>query len=312
MVAVERDEGAGQPGGRRRVWPSRRSVLIAGASGLGIAAFATGTATGTLPFSTAVQRALGVASPSPITQPGVAKVERVWSQARHREVDLVTLLPSRTMPQWLPMSLLLHGLHGTARVAAPTGTLAELSSQVARGAVPAFGLIAVDGGDNYWHENRPGDDPMGMLLNEIPQWLHRRGLGGTNGLPFACMGMSMGGFGALLYARRRAERRQPVEALALLAPALITSWTEMSKRNAFHNAADWASMDPLLHADATQAVTTGVWCGTEDPFITGVRQFISETRPAVAYTARGKHGDSFNRTVVPNVVGFLGKHVPVA
>ena len=110
------------------------------------------------------------------------------------------------------------------------------------------------------------------------------------------MGMSMGGFGALLYARRRAERRQPVQALALLAPALITAWDEMSKRDAFHSAADWASMDPLRHLGAIQGVPTAVSCGTEDPFISGVRKFIADTHPVLAYTARGRHGDSFNRT----------------
>ncbi|WP_312871975.1 alpha/beta hydrolase [Amycolatopsis acididurans] len=295
-------------GGRRRF--SRRSVLIAGASGLGIAGFTAGTASGVLPFSAAVQRAMGVTSTTPVSQLGVAQVERVWSQARQRQVDLVTLLPSKSPPANLPMSLLLHGLHGRARTAAPTGTLAELSSQVARRAVPPFGLVAVDGGDNYWHENHPGDDPMAMLLEEVPQWLRRRGLGGADGQPFAVTGMSMGGFGAMLYARRRAERGRPVGALALLAPALILSWSEMAKRDAFHDEADWASMDPLKHLDATSGIPTGVWCGTEDSFITGVRRYVAATRPAVAYTARGKHGDSFNRTVVPSVVTFLGHHTP--
>ncbi|NIH84755.1 S-formylglutathione hydrolase FrmB [Amycolatopsis granulosa] len=295
---------------RRR--PSRRSVLIAGASGLGIAAFATGTATGVLPVSEAVQRVLGVTSSSPATQIGVAKVERVWSRYRNRMVDLVMLLPSKSPPPNLPMSLLLHGLHGRARTAAPTGTLAELASQVARKRIPPYGFVAVDGGDSYWHENVPGDDPMGMLLEEVPQWLRERGLGGADGLPFACTGMSMGGFGTLLYARRRAERREPAGALALLAPALILSWPEMSKRNAFHDETDWASMDPLKHLDATAGTPTAVWCGTEDSFVAGARRFIAATKPEIGYTAKGKHGDSFNRTVVPSMISFLGRHHPMA
>jgi hypothetical protein len=70
-------------------------------------------------------------------------------------------------------------------------------------------------------------------------------------------------------------------------------------------------MDPLRHVDATRSIPTGVWCGTEDDFIGGVRKFIAADYPAVAYTARGKHGDTVNRTVVASVVGFLGKHVPL-
>jgi S-formylglutathione hydrolase FrmB len=302
-----------EPERGRQASRGRRSVLIGGAVGLGLAGVASATATGAPPLGGAVQVALGVAPALPAPATGFTRVERIWSRFRHREVDLVTLLPSPDPGPNLPVSLLLHGLHGRARTAAPTGTVTELAAQVAGDAIPAFGFVAVDGGDDYWHQNHAGDDPMAMLLEEVPRWLHRRGLGGQGaspGLPFACTGMSMGGFGALLYARRRAARRQPVDALALFAPALITSWSEMSKRGAFHSASDWASMDPLRHLRATQAVPTGVWCGTEDPFIAGVRRFIAETRPAVAYTAPGKHGDSFNRTVVADVIGFLGRHAP--
>jgi S-formylglutathione hydrolase FrmB len=308
---VDGSEGSGaraRAGARR--WLSRRSVLIAGASGLGVAGLAAGAATGTLPFSNAMERVLGVAAPTPAIQLGTQTVERVYSAARGREVDLVMMLPTKSPPKGLPMSLMLHGLHGNARHCAPTGTLSQLGGDVGRHAVPAYGFVAVDGGDRYWHENTPGDDPMGMLLEEVPRWLKERGFGGADGLPFACAGLSMGGFGALLYTRRRIERRRPPAAVATVAPALITSWQEMSKRNAFHDAADWASMDPLRHIDATTSIPSGVWCGTEDDFIVGVRRYIKEARPAVAQTAHGKHGDAFNRTVVPNLISFLGKHVP--
>jgi hypothetical protein len=69
-------------------------------------------------------------------------------------------------------------------------------------------------------------------------------------------------------------------------------------------------MDPLRHVDVTKSIPTGIWCGTEDDFIGGVRTFIAADRPAVAYIARGGHGDQFNRTVVPGVVSFLGNYVP--
>ncbi len=293
-----------------RRWLSRRSVLIAGASGVAVAGLAAGTATGKLPFSQALQRALGVASSNPTTQLGSTRVERVYSAARGRMVDLVFLLPSKTPPRGLPMSLMLHGLHGNARSAAPTGTLKQLSSDVARKAVPAYGFVAVDGGDNYWHQVHPNDDPMAMLLEEVPQWLRARGFAGDTGQPFACTGVSMGGFGALLYSRRRVERRQPPAAVATLAPALITNWPEMEKRHIFTGMEDWVSLDPLRHIAETASVPNAIWCGTEDSFITGVRRYIDAAHPAVAHTAHGKHGDTFNKTVVPSLVSFLGKHVP--
>ncbi|GAB3159165.1 alpha/beta hydrolase-fold protein [Amycolatopsis stemonae] len=293
-----------------RRWLSRRSVLVAGASGLAVTGLAVGTATGKLPFSQALQRTLGVTSSNPTTQLGSTRVERVYSQARGRMVDLVFILPSKTPPKGLPMSLMLHGLHGNARNAAPTGTLKQLASDVARKAVPAYGLVAVDGGDNYWHEVHRGDDPMAMLLEEVPQWLKARGFAGDTGQPFACTGVSMGGFGALVYTRRRVERRQPPAAVATLAPALILSWQEMAKRHIFTGLNDWTALDPLRHIDETKSVANAIYCGTEDPFITGVRRYIDAAHPAVAHTAHGKHGDPFNRTVVPSLVSFLGKHVP--
>jgi S-formylglutathione hydrolase FrmB len=301
----EKDEPAVN---RRRV--SRRSALIAGASGLGVAGLAVGTATGAVPFSQALQRALGVASSTPVTQLGSVRVERVYSAARGRNVDLVFLLPSKKPPHGLPMSLMLHGLHGTARNAAPSGLLKQLASDVARKAVPAYGYLAVDGGDNYWHQVHPGDDPMAMLLEEVPQWLRARGLAGPDGLPFACAGVSMGGFGAMLYGRRRLERRQPPEAVAAISPALITSWPEMAKRHIFTGMTDWTALDPLRHLTALQGIPTAVWCGTEDSFITGVRRYIAATRPVIGYTAKGKHSDAFFHSVVPSLVSFVGKHLP--
>ncbi|MBB4689736.1 alpha/beta hydrolase [Amycolatopsis jiangsuensis] len=295
-------------GDRRRV--SRRSLLIAGASGLGVAGVAVGTATGVVPFSQALQRALGVASSTPVTQLGSMRVERVYSAARGRMVNLVFLLPSKHPPRGLPMSLLLHGLHGNARSAAPSGLLRQLGSDVARKAVRPYGYVAVDGGDNYWHPVHPGDDPMAMLLEEVPQWLRARGFAGPDGQPFACAGVSMGGFGAMLYGRRRAERRQPPAAIAAVSPALITSWPEMEKRRIFTGRTDWTALDPLRHPSALNGIPTAVYCGTEDRFITGVREYITATHPAVAYTAKGRHSDTFFRTVVPSLVSFLGKHLP--
>jgi S-formylglutathione hydrolase FrmB len=232
------------------------------------------------------------------------RVEHVYSAARHRDVTLAFYLPAGASPRGLPMSILLHGLHGDARHAA-IGDLADvLASAVAKGSVPAFGFVAVDGGDNYWHENSPGDDPMAMLLDELPGWLKERGYGE----PFAVTGVSMGGFGALLYARRRAERGDPIAATAAISPGLITTWPEMAKRKAFKNEGEWASLDPLRHLQATGPTALGVWIGDHDRFIDGTRQFIREVRPEVGTVKPGGHDDGFYRKVTPDVVQFLAKY----
>lgn len=297
---------ARQPDVRRRTLLTTLGIAGVAVTGFGVTASGTGTAS----VREALLRAAGVASPVPAGTRAVVQVDRVYSKARGREVDLLTMVPPGVPTKGLPMSILLHGLHGSARWASVGGMPEVLTSAVGRRAVPAFGFVAVDGGDHYWQENIPGDDPMAMLLEEVPKWLAERDLGGEDGMPFACTGVSMGGFGALVYARRRAERRQPASAIAAVSPGLLTSWQEMAKRRAFANAEQWAALDPLRHLDALGDVPIGVWIGDKDRFIEGTRKFIAGKRLAVASVTPGDHDDAFYRKVVPDVIRFLGKRVP--
>ncbi|WP_051899242.1 alpha/beta hydrolase [Sciscionella sediminilitoris] len=234
-------------------------------------------------------------------------VERVRSAARGRTVHLAITRPSGVNPERLPVCLLLHGLHGNAR-----GILPRLAPRMAAsmngGALTPFVFAALDGGDNYWHHARPTDDPMRMLLDEAPVWLAERGFQRT---PFAAAGVSMGGFGALLYARRRAERADPVRAVAAISPGLLLSWTLMRKRHAFSGAPQWADLDPLRHVDALRGIPTGIWCGTSDPFISGAQRFIAAAHPEFIHLAPGRHNARFWSSCVPSLLDFLGKYAPV-
>ncbi|MGQ0837981.1 alpha/beta hydrolase [Actinokineospora sp.] len=281
----------------------RRSLLVAGAAGLATASIAIGAhpALDVLAGATAA----GSAGPE-----SVVRTEQVYSAARGRAVDLVTVLPTELPAKNLPMCLFLHGLRGSARHATPTGLARSLVDGVARGELPPFGFAAVDGGDNYWHENHVGDNAMAMLLDEVPRWLRARGLGDAAGTPFGCAGVSMGGFGALLYARRRHELRAPLSAVAAISPGLLLSWREMSTRRAFKDHQEWAALDPLRNVDQLGKVPVGIWCGTEDHFIEGTRRFIRLAAPEHVHTAPGGHGDGFYRRIVPDVLAFLGRHAP--
>lgn len=311
------EDEPGRPGNSRG--PTRRAVLL---TGLSAAAAATAMGTGILqglsgrPVTDASRTQVGqpgghrhvIARPFPRTWERVVRVEKVHSRARGRQVQLMLVLPTRTPPAGMPMSLLLHGLGGSARGAAPIGLGARLSAEIKGGKVPPFGFIAVDGGNTYWHEHHRGDDPMAMLLDEVPKWLKQRGLGGTSGTPFACSGTSMGGFGALLYARRRAERGIPLAAVAGISPALMTSWEQARKRKAFHNEADWKSLDPLRHIGKTGGAHIAVWCGKSDGFVVGVRRFIDRAHPEIGYIGPGGHNEKFFSGRVPSLVSFLGDH----
>ncbi|GAA1218391.1 alpha/beta hydrolase-fold protein [Prauserella alba] len=237
--------------------------------------------------------------------------ESVFSRARGQYVGLVLILPPERPAQRLPMVAVLHARGGTARGATPNGMARYLAQSVAAGRVPPFGLVAVDGGPYaYWHESDPGDDPMAMLLDELPVWLAARGLGGASGQPFAATGTSMGGFGALVYTRRRRERGNPLAATGVIAPALLTEWDEMSEREAFRDRRAWAALDPLRHPDSLGDTPLGVWCGTSDPFVAGTRRLVRHAHPEVAVFRDGGHTGDFYTSAVPGLVSFLGEYAP--
>ncbi|MGH3517562.1 MAG: alpha/beta hydrolase [Haloechinothrix sp.] len=285
----------------------RRALLAAGVTGATLAGAGAVAVTGLGPEHEPLRRTLGAAAaPARI---GLRKVERMYSAARGREVELVTLLPERDPPDGLPMSLLLHGLNGSARNASWPSLRQVLYADTLQESITPFGFVAVDGDNNYWHEVHPGDDPMAMLIEEVPMWLRERGLGGPDGVPFAATGLSMGGFGALLYARRRAERRVPLSVAAIIGPALMTQWEVMRTRNVYESRRAWAADDPLKNIAALRDVRIGVWCGIEDGFIEGVRGFIRQANPELAYIGPGGHRDIFNEDVATDVVRFIGTRV---
>ncbi|MFB9909321.1 alpha/beta hydrolase [Allokutzneria oryzae] len=304
-----------QGGISQRSAVTRRTVLISAAAGAAATVtLGVGASSGVLrPAEKGLKPVATLPSTTPalasLPSRGVMRVERVRSTYRRQNVEIATFLPSVTSGN-LPVCLLLHGRFGNAR-SAPGGDLAgALANAVNKGHVRPFAFVAVDGGANtYWHQQQ-NDNPMAMLLEEVPRWLVERGLGGPDGVPFAVSGISMGGFGAFLYARRRLEQRNPVRAIAAVSPALITSWGEMSKRRAFRDQAEWASMDPLRNIDKHGAAKVGMWCGTEDSFIGGVRQFIQRAKPAVAATGPGGHNHAFYNRVLPDVVRFVGRNLP--
>jgi len=61
-------------------------------------------------------------------------------------------------------------------------------------------MVTVDGGDGYWNPH-PGDDPMAMVVHELIPRCQRLGLGRPPHR-VVVMGISMGGYGALLLAER--------------------------------------------------------------------------------------------------------------
>ena len=240
-------------------------------------------------------------SPVPITQ------HTMHSASRGQDVGLSLAAPSTSAPANLPVRLVLYGRGGNARTAVGTA-LAKFLGAALHAGVPPFAVVSVDGGtDSYWIKQDSGDDPQAMLRDELPAWLASLGFTAAGGVPQAVLGISMGCFGALVYARGRGTV-PPVT--ALLSPALFRSWDDAKTIDGFHSEALWADNEPLRHLNAlSPKLTLGVWCGQEDPFYESARMLADQLHPTIASFDHGAHNDGYWNRVTPNALRFIGEHM---
>ena len=107
------------------------------------------------------------------------------------------------------------------------------------------------------------------------------------------MGISMGGYGALLLAERYPRL---FAAVAAISPAVWTSYPQARQANpgAFASAAAFAADDVVAHAAALGRRPVRVASGYGDPFYPGVRA-LARALPAGAVVASvpGCHDGSF-------------------
>jgi hypothetical protein len=294
---------------------SRRALLLGGAA----AAAATGVgglavAEGLLPGKGRLDRALGRCTPDAPPPPagGGAPVEPhvLRSAARGRDVGWALALPPGVPPAGLPVVLVLHGRGGTARSAFDDLHLHHgLAQHTSAGGRP-FALVAVDGGESYWHPRAGGDDPLGMLVDELLPLLRDTGLR-VDGV--GVLGWSMGGYGALLMARestRGTLARTRVLAAAAASPALFRTFDEAAA-GAFDDRADFAAWGDLaVDPGVSPAVALSVSCGAADPFAAATRRYREAvaSEPAGAIDT-GCHDRDYWRSRVPADLAFLGAHL---
>ena len=150
-------------------------------------------------------------------------------------------------------------------------------------------LVTVDGGTGYWNPH-PGDDPQAMLTDEVIPLCQRRGLGGSHRV--GVMGISMGGYGALLLAEKRPDL---ISAAAAISPAIWTSYAQARAANAgaYASAADFAADDAVTHAAALARVPVRIAAGFGDPFYPGVQG--TRPRAAQAHGRRAPRGELLQR-----------------
>src|SRR5690349_17261264 len=202
------------PNGPGSRW-SRRRVLTFGLAPVAVLACAAAggaelVSRGVLPGRTLLQELDGACSvPAPplaFSPLGPSVDGAFYSAARRRPVGYTIAYPPGHRPgDELPLVVMLHGYgENHANTLAGMSPAQALALRPGGRPLPPVAMVTADGGNGYWNPH-PGDDPMAMVIDELIPRCQRLGLGrGTSGAPgrIAAMGISMGGYGALLLAEK--------------------------------------------------------------------------------------------------------------
>jgi pimeloyl-ACP methyl ester carboxylesterase len=190
--------------------------------------------------------------------------------------------PGQTKP--LRPVIALHGKGSDAAGVMAGGVEKGLAEMVEAG-LPAFAVVAVDGGGSYWHKRTSGEDSGAMVLTELLPLLNAQGLDTSR---VAFLGWSMGGYGALLLGGRLGPGR--TSAICAVSPALWMSYGATAP-GAFDSDADW-SANSVFGLPALGSIPIRVDCGNSDPFYDATKKFIAQlpTPPSGGFSPGGHDG----------------------
>jgi S-formylglutathione hydrolase FrmB len=268
---------------------------------------------GVLPGRYTLDRLDGACAVSPrpevLHRPGPTHSGTFASRARGRQVGYsLAYPPGHRIGDRLPVALVLHAFgenHTTALAGMSLGRALAIGTGDAPR--PPIALVSADGGDGYWNPH-PGDDPLGMLVDELIPMCRRLGLSATAGR-VGVMGISMGGYGALLFAERRPRL---TGAVAAISPALWTVYAQARSANpgAYASVGDFRRDDVVTHAAALTGVPTRIVAGNDDPFAPGVRDLAAALpAPGTVSFGAGCHDSSFFASQQPAALDFLARHL---
>jgi len=232
-----------------------------------------------------------------------------YSHARRRRVGYTIAYPPGHRPGGaLPLLVMLHGFGGNHADALAGMSPAQAVAINSGGtALAPIAMVTVDGGGGYWNPH-PGDDPMTMVTGELIPRCQRLGLGRPP-QRIGVMGISMGGYGALLFAEKHPRL---FAAAAAISPAIWTSYAQANAANsgAYASAAAFDANDVITHTASLAGRPVRVASGYDDPFYPGV-QALARALPhgAVVNFARGCHTGSFFLEQEPPSLAFLARYL---
>ncbi len=301
-------------------WTRRRVLTLALApaavlAGAGLAGTEL-VSRGILPGRSLLSRLDGACSvPGPplvYSPPGPSYSGTFYSAARRRTVGYTIAYPPGHRPgDELPLVVMLHG-YGASHADALAGMSPAQALALKAGGRPLapMAMVTADGGDGYWNPH-PGDNPMAMVIDELIPRCQRIGLGRPP-RRIATLGISMGGYGALLFAEKYPHL---IATVAAISPAIWTSYPQARQANpgAYASAAAFAANDAVTHAAALGRRPVRVASGYGDPFYPGV-QALARALPAhggevVTDFGPGCHDGSFFAAQEPPSLAFLAGHL---
>jgi pimeloyl-ACP methyl ester carboxylesterase len=294
---------------------TRRRILACGIGGFIGAAFAGLELVehGVLPGKQALDALDGACSVSGPTltfgAAGQSTSGQFFSSERNRTVGYTIAYPPGHAPgSVLPLAVYLHGFGGSHRDGLGHVSLAQALAAKAHGvALPAMAMVAVDGGGLYWNPH-PGDDPMAMVVNELIPMCQQLGLGRPPHR-IGMIGISMGGYGALLLTERHPTL---VSAAAAISPAVWTTYAQARSANAgaFASAEDFNNDDVITHAAALTDLPVWIASGTNDPFHSGVVALAQAVpKSTIVEITPGCHDGSFFSSQHHASLTFLAAHL---
>jgi S-formylglutathione hydrolase FrmB len=210
----------------------------------------------------------------------------------------IALPPGRYSRPLRPV-IALHGRDMTADGVMGMGVEAGLA-ELAKAGYPPFAVVAVDGGNGWWHRRANGEDSGTMVLTELLPMLAAKGLD-TSRVSF--IGWSMGGYGALLLGGALGAAR--TAAICAVAPALFTDYGLALQEGAFDGPADWFAYS-VYGTPALSEIPLRIDCGAEDRFYGATKQFVASLRrPPSGVSFIGGHDVSAWREKLPRELAWL-------
>lgn len=249
----------------RRTIRRRRAVLLAVL--LTIAALAA---------VVALQRSdqsVSILPGGPARQGASLETMTVESKLLGRSLDQLVVTPKQVGPsERRPLLVLLHGRGMIGEQLVGDGFFRALDMLGKRAPV----VVAVNGDDHSYYHNRADGRWGDYVLREVIPAAIKRLNADPNRI--AIGGMSMGGFGALEFARQDPSKFCAVGGHS----AALWEFGGQTPQGAFDDAADFAKHDLLKNAQSTPRMygKTKVWIdtGTRDPFRTATELFVQRLR----------------------------------